>query len=321
MNPIANTTHNNIARLDDLAAEARFCVQGINMNLFRLGRVLIEAKQLVDHGEWLGWIRDNAGDMSVTKAENLMAICSRFEGRKEFEGIGQTKLIKLLSLPEGTEDQFIQDHDLDSMTTREVGEAVKRARAEALAEAQGQIDHERELRTEAEARAYELANRPPELPDDVKEELRFNRERLKEAQDNAQHFAELARNAGNAKAELERQNRELRSELDDINADMQEQQRAYDEQQKELFTLRNAQKQGGTEHAHADDMSYEAFSEAVRDFLGLCAPLPYMASTFSTMPQNDKNRYDTMLKSVEGWLEGARRALKSCEIEGGIIVG
>lgn len=174
---------------------------------------------------------------------------------------------------------------------------------------------------QAEARAHELANRPPELPDDVVEELRFNRERLKEAQESAQHFAALARDVGNAKAALERENRDLQSELDEINADMQEQQRAYDQQQKELFTLRNAQKQGDTNHANVDEMSYEDFSAAVSDFMGACATMPYMVSTFSAMPQVEKNKYDTLLKSLEGWIEGARRALESCAVEGGIVIG
>lgn len=321
MNDLANTRQNEIARLEDLALEARFCVQSINANLFRLGRVLIEAKSLVKHGEWMEWVRVNVDDMSMSKVDQLMSMCQRFDGRREFESIGQTKLIKLLSLPEGSEDQFIQDHDIDSMTTRQVADAVKQARAEAMAEAQDAIDKERELRIKAETRAHELANRPPELPDEVVDELQFNRERLKEAEESARHFAELARNAGNAKAALERQNRDLQSEIDEINADMQEQQRAYDEQQKELFTLRNAQKQGGTDHTNKDDMSYEVFSAAVGDFLGRCGPLPYMVSTFSTMPQSEKNKYDTLLKSIEGWLKGARQALNTYAIEGGIIDG
>ncbi|MBR3019815.1 MAG: DUF3102 domain-containing protein [Clostridia bacterium] len=320
MNELANTSTENLISLDDLAEQARFCVQCIGSNLFNLGRILIQAKKQVDHGAWEAWINDNAGGMSLRVAEDLMAACERFDGRQQFMEIGKSKLFKLLALPAGTEEAFLEAHDVEAMTVREVQEAVKKARAEALAEARAEISREREARFEAERRAEALESRPYEMPDDVADELRAQRDRIQEAEESAQHFAQLARDVGNAKAALERENRSLQSEIDEMNADMQEQQRAYDEQQKELFALRNAQKQGGADRVPADELTYEVFSAAVREFLGLCASMPFMKGTFSAMPHAEKQRYDILLKSVEGWTEGSRRALESCAVEGGIIV-
>ncbi|MBQ6255714.1 MAG: hypothetical protein IJJ60_03910, partial [Clostridia bacterium] len=60
-------------------------------------------------------------------------------------------------------------------------------------------------------------------------------------------------------------------------------------------------------------------SAAVREFMGLCARMPYMSSTFSTMPVEEKRGYDELLRTVEGWAASARHALDTYAAEGGIV--
>ena len=71
----------------------------------------------------------------------------------------------------------------------------------------------------------------------------------------------------------------------------------------------------------ADELTLELFSAAVREFMGMCARMPYMSGTFSVMPQQTKNGYDELLRTVEGWCEKSRQALDSFAVEGGIIIG
>ena len=309
MNEIANATTQEVSVIEGLAMQARALRLSINVNMWQLARVFIEAKELVPHGEWKGWLEENA-DVSVRTAEDMIASYKRFVGRAPFEALSPSQTFKLLPLPAGTEDQFMAEHDVASMTTRQIQEAVKQARAEA----QARID-------EAEARVRELENQEPTIPDEVMDELRRGREDLAEARESANHFAELARRTASEKAEVERQNRSLRADLSDAEQSIQEQQEALNHAQEELLNMQSAQARGDAEHAPVDELTLEVFRVAVRDFMGACARMPYMNGTFSVMPQQTKNSYNELLRTIEGWCESSRRAMESVAVEGGVFVG
>jgi len=315
MNEIANTTTNVPARLDDLAADARLCVQSISLNLYRLGRILIEAKSICPHGEWAQWVQDNAGDMSLRKAEDLMAACERFGGRPQFDSIGQTKLFKMLALPEGTEDQFLKDNDVEAMTTRQVSEAVKRVRAEAQAE----IDRERAAREAAERRAEALVNREPEVPASIAEEMRQLRAENEQQRGEIQRQADMNRDTLGIVNQLRTEKTRLERDVEEQDELLREQQEAFNQAQVELLNLKSAQKRGDVGRNTSDDLTLEVFSAAVREFMGVCARVPYMSATFSAMPHAERTRFDELLRTIEGWTESARRALDSFTVEGGFV--
>lgn len=309
MNVIANATNAELSVIDGLAMQARTLRLSINVNMWQLARVFTEAKDLVQHGEWGKWLEENA-EVSVRTAEDMIASYKRFGGRAIFEGLSPTQTFKLLPLPAGTEEKFMADHDVQNMSTREIQEAVKRARAEA----QAQIDA-------ANARVRELEAREPEIPDELINELKQGRDDLAEARESAKHFAELARQASGERAELERQNKELRADLDDAEQSIAEQQEALNRAQDELLNMQSAQARGDAEHTAADELTLEVFGAAVREFIGMCARMPYMTATFANMPGKQKEAYRDYLNTIEGWCEKARQALETYSAEGGIIIG
>ena len=130
MNELTNTTGNtNLSRLDTLAVEANGYSNAIAFNAMQLGRVFCEAKALVKHGEWAEWVEKNT-QLSERSAQNIMAIYTRYGNRPAFDGIEKSKLFSMIALPEGTEERFLQEHDVKAMTSREVQQAVKKAREE-----------------------------------------------------------------------------------------------------------------------------------------------------------------------------------------------
>ena len=162
----------DISRLTGLEAQARLYSENLAMNMFQLGRVFTEAKQLVKHGEWGQWLRDNSG-MGERSAQQLMQVYARFGDRPQLMGVDKSKLFKMLSLPSGQEEAFIAGHDLDNMTSREVEAAVKQAKADL----QAQLDEERQKRQGAERTAQDLRQQlagpdSDALPDDVADTLR-----------------------------------------------------------------------------------------------------------------------------------------------------
>ena len=109
------------------------------------GRRLEEAKAMVDHGGWGPWLKKMG--YSPSTAQNLMRIFREygadqqnlFGAEAKTQAIGDltyTKALKLLALPDAEErEQFLAEHDVAAMSTRELEQALKE-REEALRQAE-----------------------------------------------------------------------------------------------------------------------------------------------------------------------------------------
>lgn len=316
MNELANTTKAELSVLDGLAIQAQMFSCGAAMNLLQLGRVLTEAKPLVPHGEWLDWVRINA-HMPARTAQQYMQAYSKFGLNQEIAQLGPTQIIKLLPMSDKEREELLAENDVPNMTTRELDEAIRaqreRLRAEAMAEAQEAIDKAEEARDAAERRAAELAARPPEIPEEMTEELQKNRAEIN-------RLTEMAKDSLNDANQLRRERAQLERDMQEQEALLQEQQETINRTQAELLDLKSAQARGDAARPQENELTLDVFTQAVREFMGLCARMPYMQTTFSTMPQSEKAGYSELLRTVEGWAEGARQALNSFAVEGGIVV-
>ena len=160
MNEMTTSVNSSPAILDGLAKEAQYYATSFTNSILQLGRVLCEAKQLVEHGKWIDWVRDNTG-FSTRTAQQFMSAYNRFGNNEKARQIGdRSKLIKMLALPAGAEDDFMDNNDVSAMSTREVDEAVRQVRAEMQAE----IDEANAAREAAEKASLEL-------PEEVQNEL------------------------------------------------------------------------------------------------------------------------------------------------------
>lgn len=305
MELMVNTNGGELSLLDQLAAEARLYRDSAEMSLYQLARVLTQAKKLVPHGEWGRWLEENA-DMSVRTAQNMMAAYERFAGKPQFNAIGRAKMFKMLALPEGTEDAFIEEHDVNAMSARAVEQAVKDVRAE--------LEAERRRREAAEKRAIEAEGKPPAVPEELLEKLREQEKTIET------HQTELTRVSAIAQEALE-QNRALKQEAREREELLEEQQADYNRMQEELLDARSAIAKGDAERQVRDQLTAETFAAAVRQFLGTCFRMPHMNATFAAMTTHEKNEYDELLRSVEQWTRDSRKALEAGMVEGVLIHG
>lgn len=135
-------------RLGVVAAEIRMLKgQAQQMALsyaVEIGRRLTEAKAIVPHGEWGEWLKREV-DYSQSTAQNLMKVYQELgDGQESLFGpsksqalgnLSFTKVLQLLALPEPELDEFVETHDVESMSTRELAAALKeRDEARAAAE-------------------------------------------------------------------------------------------------------------------------------------------------------------------------------------------
>ncbi len=86
-----------------------------------IGKRLTEAKALVPEGEWLPWLKDNV-DYSLRTAQNLMALFQEYGGGagQSLPHLSYTQAVMLLALPGDERAEFMESHDMEAMSTRDL---------------------------------------------------------------------------------------------------------------------------------------------------------------------------------------------------------
>ena len=317
MNELTPVEQHELALLDNLAHEARNYAENAAMNMLQLGRVLSQAKALVDHGDWQAWVEQNAG-ISMRWAQYCLSGYERYGENQDYAKLGKSKLQIMLALPPGAEGSFMQENDVEAMSTRELREAVKKAREEAKAEAQAEaekeIERERKARRAAEARADALAERPDEISEETAEELR---EKDREIERLGFQNKEIM----DRRDELLREKNKLQRQLDEQEQLLKSASENYTDLQKKLTEANNALKtKEDDERPTRNDLSLDVFTSAVTRFTGICSRLPYMRNSFMVMDNATRSAFDEALQTVEGWCAASRKALDAIMTDGGIII-
>lgn len=102
--------------------------------ILTIGKCLIEAKDMLSHGEWLPWLSDRV-DLSERTAQKFMRLAREWSNPSALADLGATKALMLLALPEEEREQMLSDHNVIDMTTRQLEQAIKeRDEARAAAE-------------------------------------------------------------------------------------------------------------------------------------------------------------------------------------------
>lgn len=332
---LANTQTGSISRRDQLAAEVRILRMAIDVHMFEMAAKFIEAKELIPHGEWKNWLKVNA-DVSVRTAQDMMAAYRRFSGRADFTEIDSSKMFKLLPLPEESEEQFLQDHNVAEMSTREIQEAVKRVREEMNAEKDRALNALRvEMSVQRETIAEEEKKRAEEETREMMEETRRAAEQhisqlqktiaekeaaIEQMKAAAQAAMEGTENWRNERAELEKKGLKLQKEIDEQSRMMEDLQADLDRAQAELLNAKSEAARGDAERVPADRLTFDIAAGAVRQFIGTCARVPQMGMRFAGMDPEEKRDWDELWETVEKLAADGRKALNMVRSEGGFVL-
>ena len=102
--------------------------------ILTIGRCLIEAKEQLPHGEWLPWLNERV-EFSERQARRFMQLYRECSNRPALADLGATKALALLALPAEEREQFVAEHNVVDMTSRQLQQAIKeRDEARAAAE-------------------------------------------------------------------------------------------------------------------------------------------------------------------------------------------
>lgn len=142
--------------LEVVAAEIRGYTFSMLTNIIEIGRRLVEAKSMIKHGEFMNWTRENFG-FSSSQTNNFMQLYRAYGSEQNslfgaelnsqtFGNLNYSKALALLALPSTEErEEFMETHDVENMTTRQLKDAI-RERDEAMKaakDAEGRLAAER----------------------------------------------------------------------------------------------------------------------------------------------------------------------------------
>lgn len=177
----------------------------------QIGTRLEEAKQLVPQGEWTAYLTDKLGYKPST-AQNYMRIAREFGGGQvslsgktaadAFAELSYSQILPLLGMAEEEREELAEEHDLPSMSSREIAALVKerdeaKANADKLKEkdkllrsklreankerdkAQNSLSDATQREKDLAERLDELEKRPTEVRELTEEELGELREKIR----------------------------------------------------------------------------------------------------------------------------------------------
>lgn len=269
-------------------------MQDACMNLLQVGRCLVQAKEmdLVSHGEWENWVRQNTG-MSERSAQRLMQAARSVPKGSAMERLPVSKIQAILALPEGEREGMAEKAEAEDMTVQELRKQIQQMHATAAEKSQ-QLTA---LRERLQAQAKHTGEQA---------EMRAAAEKRSEMLE--KQLDEMNANAANeisprAQAEIDRLRAEL-TEAEDYAA------RQSDLRQEAQAALMDFQQ--GRE---SDAQIYRRFDAgdlamAVSSFIGSAGVICHMGAEISRMDGSTRADISLQIRRIEEWLEGARRAMQ-----------
>lgn len=128
--------------------------QYVIQSAIEIGRKLSEAKELVAHGEWGAWLKDNV-NYSQSTANNFMRISAEYAKSQTFANLNYSQAVALLSVPAEERELFVEENNVAEMSTRELQAAIKEKQ-----ELERQLEEERKrIKAEQLAREEEKGQR------------------------------------------------------------------------------------------------------------------------------------------------------------------
>lgn len=108
--------------------------------ILTIGRCLIEAKEMLPHGEWLPWLNERA-ELSERAAQRFMKLAREWSNPTTLSDLGASKALMILALPREEQEEFMAEHNVIDMSARQLEQAIRerdaarKAAEEAKAEA------------------------------------------------------------------------------------------------------------------------------------------------------------------------------------------
>ena len=179
-----------------IEGEILFYKRQAGQSIIEIGKRLTEAKEQLEHGEWLVWLREKV-DISERHAQNFMRIAKEYANTKSLADLGAAKALALLALPVSEREGFAAEkHEVngiektvEEMTSRELKQAIAerdnalksmedmKARMETAEQSREKMEQDMAQLRELSRRAKETAEQKTQELAEAERELKELREK------------------------------------------------------------------------------------------------------------------------------------------------
>ena len=119
----------DLMTLPQLEIEIKFYLGQTAQNIIEVGKRLIQAKSLVQHGHWQNWLNDNF-QLGQSAANKFMSVAERFGNSDTCPNLKSSQMVAMLSLPDAAEtEKFLaekaaEDKNVADMTIKQLREEI-----------------------------------------------------------------------------------------------------------------------------------------------------------------------------------------------------
>ena len=166
--------------IETITAEILYLKQTAGTAILEIGRRLLEAKEQLQHGEWLPWLKEKV-DFSEASAQRFMRLAKEYPNPSALTDLGASKALILLALEPVERDEFLeQKHEVggvektvSEMSTRELEAAIKAQKKaeEKAAELEDKLQEQQKALEGKDADYNALLSRAQKEVNDLTEEL------------------------------------------------------------------------------------------------------------------------------------------------------
>lgn len=116
---------NELVSLNQLVSEIKFFENQAVVSYWEIGKRLSKAKEQIGHGDWETWIDQNLGYTKRT-AQRLIKVFEDYPKATALSHLNMTQALALTSIKDEDERQeFVEKHDVEDMTTRQLQAEIK----------------------------------------------------------------------------------------------------------------------------------------------------------------------------------------------------
>lgn len=280
---------NELVNLNQIVSEIKFFENQAVVSYWEIGKRLSKAKEQVGHGNWYSWIDENLGYTPET-ARSLMKIYSEISNPKSICDLNYTKVLKILSLPAESRQDFIEKHDVEDMTTRQLQAEIK------------------EYKKNLKAKEEELNNTKNELGE-AKTTLTNKERQIGELRvSNNSLYGKLQIEKSKAPEVIEKE--VIKEVTPDDYDDLKERVKDLREKQKDLenklFIEKEAKKRAVSQLEEEEQKEklikeINSFAWTINSFFKNVGGLLYLTEFLNEVPASSKNLFIKSANSINGW--------------------
>ncbi len=200
MNELVNTRDIEViaAEINNIKEQTRIMVLN---NSVEIGRRLVEAKSIIQHGQWGAWLEESV-NYSQRTANNLMRIFEEYgsnqislfgaSNSQAFANLSYSQAVALLGIPDIEErEAFIKENNVEDMSSRELQQVIK-----AKEKAEKEKEEALKLAKDLKEKAQKIEQEKAILESDIKikeESLKVSKENIDKLQDTLEREREGAK--------------------------------------------------------------------------------------------------------------------------------